>query len=222
MTTVYWLEDPKILFDKNYITELWPNSTMTYAEKMNTLCRLIIFLTILGVLLFRKMSILIIGLIVLCVLTYMYNKKITSKGTELNSETEINNENNSLDTKENFDNMLPFKNNQSILVKDIPVNNLNPLNNHLLTDSVGTQKKVKKSKKEINNDKLLDVVRENSEKKFNITIEDNLENRFTMDRSVRNFHNIPDYDKSTLKYLTGNSSYVKDEIFVKKNQNFLQ
>ena len=61
MTTVYWLNDPKILFDKNYITELWPSNIMTYTEKMNTLSRLIIILTIIGLLLFRKLSILIIG-----------------------------------------------------------------------------------------------------------------------------------------------------------------
>ena len=33
MTTIYWLENPNILFDKNYISEVWPSDDMTYTEK---------------------------------------------------------------------------------------------------------------------------------------------------------------------------------------------
>jgi len=48
MTTLYWLEDPKILFDRESITDIWPTPDMTYIEKMNTLSRLTIFLTIIS------------------------------------------------------------------------------------------------------------------------------------------------------------------------------
>ena len=62
MTTIYWLENPNILFDKNYISEVWPSDDMTYTEKMNSLSRLIIFLSLFGLVIFRKLSILIIFL----------------------------------------------------------------------------------------------------------------------------------------------------------------
>jgi hypothetical protein len=217
MTTVYWLNDPKILFDKNYITELWPSNTMTYTEKMNTLSRLIIFLTIIGILLFRKLSILIIGLIVLCILTYMYNQQLLKKGVNIdNNEVETKN------TKETFINMLPLKNKELNLKDTIKVNDKNPLNNHLVTDSSGAENKIKRKTKPIKSNKLTEIVRDNSEKKNNITIQDNLVNNFIFDRNLRQFYNVPDYDKDTISYLSGNPSMVRDKIFIKQDERFIQ
>ena len=215
MTTVYWLNDPKILFDKNYITELWPSNTMTYTEKMNTLCRLIILLTIIGLLLFRKLSILIIGLIILCILTYMYNKELLKKGVEIdNNETQVK--------KEGFTNMLPWKSTELNLKDAVKVNNKNPLNNHLVTDSIGAENKIKRKTKMIKSSKLTDIVRENSETKNDIEIQDNLVNNFIFDRNLRQFYNVPDYDKDTITYLSGNPSMVRDKIFVKQDERFIQ
>jgi hypothetical protein len=227
MTTIYWLEDPKILFDKNYLTELWPTPNMTYTEKMNTLCRLVIILTILGLLLFRKMSILIIGLSVLCVLTYVYNRKILNgNGVNMYTETEYKKKTEDIQDskKENYTNMLPWKGNELSLNKKEYVDNRNPLENHLLSDSVGAEKKIKKNNKvEINNTALMDTVRTNSELKNNIIITDDLENNFNLDRSIRNFYRTPDYDKATITYLTGgDSAMVKDSIFEKKLDKFIQ
>tara|TARA_B100000424_G_C22871834_1_gene464248 strand:+ start:362 stop:1018 length:657 start_codon:yes stop_codon:yes gene_type:complete len=218
MTTVYWLNDPKILFDKNYITELWPSNTMTYTEKMNTLCRLIILLTIIGLLLFRKLSILIIGLIILCILTYMYNKELLKKGVEIdNNETQVKK-----DKKEGFTNMLPWKSTELNLKDAVKVNNKNPLNNHLVTDSIGAENKIKRKTKMIKSSKLTDIVRDNSETKNDIEIQDNLVNNFIFDRNLRQFYNVPDYDKDTITYLSGNPSMVRDKIFVKQDERFIQ
>tara|TARA_B100000886_G_scaffold340512_2_gene310684 strand:+ start:22786 stop:23469 length:684 start_codon:yes stop_codon:yes gene_type:complete len=227
MTTIYWLEDPKILFDKNYLTELWPTPNMTYTEKMNTLCRLVIILTILGLLLFRKMSILIIGLAVLCVLTYVYNRKILNgNGVNMYTETEYEKKTKNIQDskKENYTNMLPWKGNELSINKKEYVDNRNPLENHLLSDSVGAEKKIKKNNNiEINNDALMDTVRTNSELKNNIIITNDLENNFSLDRSVRNFYKTPDYDKNTIMFLTGgDSATVKDNIFINKNEKFIQ
>lgn len=219
MTSVYWLEDPKILFDKENITELWPNSNMTYIEKMNTLCRLIILLTIFGLIIFRSLSILIIGLIVLCILTYIYNQKILNDtSSKIYTKEEYKKDKN----KENFENMAPYVNNEEEIKENDSKIKYNPLNNHLLSDSNGAEKKVSKNHIHINNSKLLKEVRHNSDLIHNIKTEKDLEGNFTLDRNLRGFYKVPDYDKSTIQYLTGNSATVKDNIFINKNKNFLQ
>lgn len=224
MTSVYWLEDPKILFDKENITELWPSSDMTYIEKMNTLCRLIIFLTILGLIIFRSLSILIIGLIVLCVLTYIYNKKILNDtSSKIYTKEEYNNDKKK--KTENFENMAPYVNNEDELIDNEYRNKkkiVNPLNNHLLSDSTGAEKKVTKKNLPVNNNKLMKDVKHNSKVINNIELEKDLEGNFTLDRNLRNFYKVPDYDKSTIQYLTGNSATVKDNIYINKNENFIQ
>ena len=230
MTTTYWLENPKILFDKQYISEVWPSDDMTYTEKMNTLCRLIIYLTLFGLVFFRKLSILIIGLAILAVFTYLYNKKmLNGDGVDLNNNEEKSNSNNNLSknkdnkTKEEFTNMKPWKDNEVILEDVAVVNNKNPLNNHLVSDSKGAETKVKKNNKKIvNNNLLIDAVRENSEKMNDINIKNNLENNVVMDRSMITYNKVPDYDNATIKYLIGNSAYVKDSIFKEKKENYIK
>ena len=212
MTTIYWLEDPKILFDKKSITELWPSDDMTYTEKMNTLSRLIIFLTLIGLILFRKLTILIIGLAILATLTYLYNRKILNgDGVEV--------ENNK---KENFTNRQPWKDNEVILEKIPTVENKNPLNNHLVGSSKGAESLIKKKKKVINNDLLIDTVRENSEVENNFEIKDDLVNNIIFDRSLIPFNKVPDYDDATLNYIIGNTGFVKDSIFKEKNENYIK
>ena len=238
MTSVYWLEDPKILFDKENITELWPSSDMTYIEKMNTLCRLIIFLTLLGLIIFRSLSILIIGLIVLCVLTYIYNKKLLNDtSSKIYTKEDYNNSkkntNNKTTTqKENFDNMAPWVNHEELINDDSSDSDSdsdsdgkkikNPLNNHLVSDSTGAENKITKKRSLINNSKLSNKVRHNSNLINKIKLQKDLEANFTLDRNLRNFYKVPDYDKSTIQYLTGNSATVKDNIYVKKDENFIQ
>lgn len=221
MTSVYWLEDPKILFDKENITELWPSSDMTYIEKMNTLCRLIILLTILGLIIFRSLSILIIGLSVLCVLTYMYNKQILNNTTsKIYTKDNYNNDKNK---KENFDNMAPYTNNEAEVKKNKYKTNIkNPLNNHLISDSTGAEKKVSKQSSHINNSQLMEDVRHNTDLINDIQTDKDLESNFTLDRNLISFYKVPDYDKSTIQYLTGNSATVKDNIFINKKENFIQ
>ena len=48
MASIYWVNQPTILFDKEYILEIWPTSTMSYVQKLNAISRLIILLSILG------------------------------------------------------------------------------------------------------------------------------------------------------------------------------
>jgi hypothetical protein len=47
MTIQFWSNDPTILFNKDYVFELWPLTDMCYERKLNAITRLIIFITIL-------------------------------------------------------------------------------------------------------------------------------------------------------------------------------
>ena len=223
MTTIYWLENPNILFDKNYISEVWPSDDMTYTEKMNSLSRLIIFLSLFGLVIFRKLSILIVGLAILAIMTYLYNQKVLNgKGINIdNNETTIDNK--KKENKEGFVNSLPWKDNEGKVNKISKVSNKNPLNNHLLSDSKGTVKIIKNNNDEIiNNNSLLETIRSNSEKENNIVIKDNLENNFIIDRNSIQYNKVPDYDVGTIKYLIGNTGYVKDSIFKEKKENYIK
>lgn len=78
MTTPFWTNDPSVLFNKDSITQLWPNQKMTNEAKMNAVSRLVILLTILGFILTRNIKIIFIGGITLAILftVYKFRKQV--------------------------------------------------------------------------------------------------------------------------------------------------
>ena len=75
----FWLNNPAILFKKNKITQIWPNDTMNYSNKLNAISRFVVLLSALGYMCLQKTTILLIGLItlgIICVLSY-YNNNTT-------------------------------------------------------------------------------------------------------------------------------------------------
>jgi hypothetical protein len=69
-----------MLFNKDYIFELWPTIDMCYEQKLNAITRLIILITILGYILTMSQRILVIGvltLVVIFVLFKMRKQKLT-------------------------------------------------------------------------------------------------------------------------------------------------
>lgn len=95
MTTQFWSNEPTVLFNKEYIFELWPTINMCYEQKLNAISRLIILITILGYIITMSTRILIIGiltLVVIFVLFKMRKQKITKEMLEegfKNSEINI-------------------------------------------------------------------------------------------------------------------------------------
>lgn len=75
MTIQFWSNDPTILFNKDYIFELWPTSSMCYEQKLNAISRLIILLTILGYILTMSKRILIVGVLTLLFIFILYNMR---------------------------------------------------------------------------------------------------------------------------------------------------
>lgn len=95
MTIPFWVNEPTILFDKEYIFELWIQPSMCYEQKINAISRLILLLTILGYIMTRSTPILIIGvltLLMLFVLVSLRKQKLTKPMLETFVPTNMNNE----------------------------------------------------------------------------------------------------------------------------------
>ena len=89
MVSVFWLDNPSILFNKKKIMELWPQREYSLECKLNAITRLVILLTILGYLFTRNMKILVTGIITIGVVVLLYktqhkkkklNKKMLKEG----------------------------------------------------------------------------------------------------------------------------------------------
>ena len=82
MTIQFWSNDPTVLFNKEYILELWPTTNMCYEQKLNSITRLVILITILGYISTMSERILLVGgltLAVIFVLFTMRKQKITKE-----------------------------------------------------------------------------------------------------------------------------------------------
>ncbi len=71
----FWLDNPNILLDRNYITEIFPNKSFSLAQKLNAITRLIIVMTLLGYLFTRSIKILVSAAITLVILVILYKTK---------------------------------------------------------------------------------------------------------------------------------------------------
>lgn len=85
MTMQFWSNDPTILFNKDNVFELWPNTNMCYEQKLNAISRLIIILTVLGYILTMSKRVLAVGsltLLAIFVLYSMRKQKVTKEMLE--------------------------------------------------------------------------------------------------------------------------------------------
>ena len=77
--TNFWLENPNILLNKNYITEIWPNNDFDLARKLNSITRIIVIMAILGYFLTKSIYIPVSAIVSLLVLVIIYKSKNQTK-----------------------------------------------------------------------------------------------------------------------------------------------
>ena len=75
MTIPFWLNEPTILFNKNYVFEQWPTPYMCYEQKLNAITRLILLITILGYVLTNSIRILVVGILTLGLILILFTSK---------------------------------------------------------------------------------------------------------------------------------------------------
>jgi len=86
MTNSFWINDPTILFNKQYIFELWPTNEMSYTQKLNAITRLIILLTILGYILTHSYTIVVVGILTILGIYFLYSTNKTKITKEMLNE----------------------------------------------------------------------------------------------------------------------------------------
>ena len=83
MTSIqFWTNDPTVLFNKEYLFELWPTTNMCYEQKLNAITRLVILITILGFISTTSTRILVVGFLTLAVIFALFSmrkQKITNQ-----------------------------------------------------------------------------------------------------------------------------------------------
>jgi len=89
MTVPFWGNDPFILLNKDYIFQAWPLQTMSFEEKLNSISRFVILLSILGYIITRTANILGVGIITLFMIFIMYKlRKQNAEGMTINNDDE--------------------------------------------------------------------------------------------------------------------------------------
>ena len=82
MTPQFWTNDPTVLFNKEYILELWPTANMSYEQKINAITRLVILITILGYVATFSQRIIVVGvltLVAIFILNKIRKQKLTNE-----------------------------------------------------------------------------------------------------------------------------------------------
>ena len=138
MTTPFWTNEPTILFNKDYIFDLWPTKNMNYEEKLNSITRLIILITVLGYILTMSIRILVAGIITLVLIFALFKMKKQKNIKNAFNEgfTVLTNENNSNNfvsniTQDSITNPVTL---ETILKSEFKEGNKkNPFSNVLLT-----------------------------------------------------------------------------------------
>ena len=188
----FWLNNPAILFKKNKITQIWPNDTMNYNNKLNAISRFVLLLSLLGYMCLQKTNILLIGVTtlgIICVLSY-YN----------------NNTNKLVSQKEGFED----------IKKTIMPNEKNPLMNVSLNDYTDNPNKPPSAlisdpniPEKINNaakDNIINADPHNNDKS---KIFKDLSDELEFEQSMRAFHTtasttIPNDQKGFTEFCYGN------------------
>ena len=76
-----WFTDPKILFKKDQLKEIWPKQGMDKVQKINAISRLVIILSVLGYLVTQSFSFFITGAITLGIISILYYAQLNSNKT---------------------------------------------------------------------------------------------------------------------------------------------
>jgi hypothetical protein len=124
----FWANDPTVLFNKDYILQMWPLQTMTFDEKLNAISRLIIVLSILGFIVTKSIRFLVIGIVTLVIIYFVYKMRKEKIVKELLNK----------DDKEGFKNI---DKNGYLQPTQIKINNPETLETYLKSDFEPTTKK---------------------------------------------------------------------------------
>ena len=196
MTTPFWINDPTILFNKDYILELWPTPNMNYQQKLNSITRMVIFITILGYILTMSIRILLVGIITVVLIVALFKmrkQKNIDEGfiTVTTGNNSSNNTNNYITNPVTLDSVLKSEFKEG--------NKKNPFSNVLLTQIMDEPNR-KPAPPAFNPDVELDITKNTKKsvqqlnpgiKNTNKQLFGDLWDKFELDQSNRIFYSTP-------------------------------
>jgi len=198
MSDVFWLDDPKVLFNKNYITEILPPSNVSFERKLNAVTRLVILLTLLGFIGTGSINILVSAVVTLVIIVIVFKTQQTkNKKKELIKQIK----------KEGFANPEIYKSTKGNFTSPTKKN---PLMNVLLPERKDNPKR-KPAAPAFNKE----VEKEINEKTADPRLFLDLGDKINFDSSMRNFYatantTIPNDQKGFAEFCFGNMPSCKE------------
>jgi hypothetical protein len=218
----FWINDIPELYNQDKLSHFWPNKENNIEDNFNAISRLVVYISILGLILFRSINYLFSGIFTLALISVYYNyQKKKNKESFVDDITSSN----SL-KKKKFNLYHPVKTN-------------NPMGNVLLTDIMDnpTRKSappsyIKKVEEKINTntkDMILEVNNTHNKEDLNKKLFKDLGDNYNFEESMMNFHStpsttIPNDQKGFADFCYGNMPSCKegDEFAcAKKNDRYI-
>ena len=210
MNNNFWLENPNVLLNKNYMTEIWPQDNFDLDRKLNAITRLILILAILGFLFTKSSYIIVSAAVSIVVLVMIHKSKSASKKEGMSN----------LDVKLNKEDLEELLNDEFTM----PTKK-NPFMNVLINEYNENPKR--KPAAPIYNEEVLDDATKKSKKDERLY--KNLGDNLTFQNSLRNFYStsntsIPNNQKDFANFCYGNMPSCKegDEFMCEKNSGSIQ
>jgi hypothetical protein len=196
--TEFWLENPNILLNKNYITEIWPKDNFDLARKLNAITRIIVLMGILGYYLTKSPFIPVSAIVSLIVLVIIFKSKnkIINEGFADKMDN-----NNSPNLKE-------------ILKKEFTMpTQENPVMNVLMNEY--TDNPTRKPAAPVYNEDVHQEMNQKAKSKTDKRLFKNLGDNISFENSMRNFYampntEIPNNQKDFALFCYGNMPSCKD------------
>ena len=196
----FWLDNPNILLNKNYIVELWPNNDFDLERKLNAITRLIVILTILGYFLTKSQYIPVSAIVSIIILVIIYKTKSKSQQKEAFVGT--------------FTKRDPaVKGISKVLEKEFTLpTKKNPMMNILMTDY--KENPNRKPAAPAYNDMVVEEINDNVQK-VDKKLFKNLGDNLSFQHSMRNFYampntQIPNNQKDFAEFCYGNMPSCKE------------
>jgi len=71
----FWMDDPTILLNSNYIFDVLPNEHQSNTQNLNALSRFVIWISLFGYIILKKNIILILGFVILGMIAIFHSYK---------------------------------------------------------------------------------------------------------------------------------------------------
>ena len=205
MKSEFWIKSPYELIRVDNISDLWPTKNMDFSMKLNVISRLIIVLSIIGYLITKNATILVLALITLGIIVILYNKK---------------------EKYETFSNIINNKNNQPLNPSNFYNSNWkNPFGNVLLPEiNENPNRKMAPPAFDTNIKNTIDTNTKDMVQELNNSNQDidkrlfaDIGDNFQFDKSMISFNSnpittVPNDQKGFAEYCYGNMSSRKDNM----------